>query len=129
MEQKIDMIIKRQEKPSNNMEPWTKSDKKSLKAMVKEGKSMKEIAGVLGRTPGAVGYQKTQMGLTTRKIKGSTEKKVKLKTKKGMIEVTASVAPETTMRDKAKDMASAARAIARVNGKRITMAMFFVEDL
>jgi IS30 family transposase len=123
------MIIKRQEKPSNNTAPWTKSDRKALKAMVKEGKSMKEIAVALGRTPGAVGYQKAQMGLTTKNVKAKTEKRVKFKTKKGVIEVKTSVSPETTMRDKSKDMASAARAIARVNGKRITMAMFFVEDL
>ena len=34
-----------------------------------------------------------------------------------------------TTRDQAKEMSRAARHIARVNGKRITMAMFFVEDL
>jgi hypothetical protein len=34
-----------------------------------------------------------------------------------------------TTRDKAKEMSAAARQIARANGKRITMAMFFVEDL
>ena len=34
-----------------------------------------------------------------------------------------------TTRDKAKEMSRAARHIARANGKRITMAMFFVEDL
>jgi hypothetical protein len=32
-------------------------------------------------------------------------------------------------RDKAKEMTGVARQIARANGKRITMAMFFVEDL
>lgn len=122
------MIIKKQDAPSNNAQKWTKSDRKTLKAMLKEGKSVKEIADALGRTPGAVGYQKTYMGLTA-KSKVKSEKKVKLKTKKGVIEVTASVDPEKSMRDKAREMASAARGIARVNGKRITMAMFFVEDL
>lgn len=34
-----------------------------------------------------------------------------------------------TTRDKAKEMSRAARQIARANGKRITMAMFFIEDL
>lgn len=32
-------------------------------------------------------------------------------------------------REKAKEMSRAARQIARANGKRITMAMFFIEDL
>jgi len=32
-------------------------------------------------------------------------------------------------RDNAKEMVRVARGIARGNGKRITMAMFFVEDL
>ena len=36
---------------------------------------------------------------------------------------------EMTPRDKAKEMTGVARQIARANGKRITMAMFFVEDL
>jgi hypothetical protein len=33
------------------------------------------------------------------------------------------------LRDSAKAMTKVARQIARENGKRITMAMFFVEDL
>ena len=37
--------------------------------------------------------------------------------------------PQTITREQAKDMTSAARQIARANGKRITMAMFFVEEM
>lgn len=89
---------------------------------------MKEIADVLGRTPAAVQYQKSAMGLVKK------DKKVKMKTKEGKkIEVNVSASAvskeEMTPRDKAKEMASVARGIARSNGKRITMAMFFVEDL
>ena len=36
---------------------------------------------------------------------------------------------DSKIKDKAKTMTKLARQIARVNGKRITMAMFFVEDL
>jgi hypothetical protein len=122
------MIIKR-ETPANNASVWTKSDRKQLKGMVKEGKTIKEIAEALGRTPAAVMYQKSTMGLSSSVKKKVKESKMKIKTKTGMIEVKAPVAPEMSERDKAKEMASFARGIARTNGKRITMAMFFVEDL
>ncbi len=122
------MIIKR-ETPANNASVWTKSDRKQLKGMVKAGKTIKEIAEALGRTPAAVMYQKSTMGLSSSVKKKVKENKVKIKTKTGTIEVKAPVAPEMSERDKAKEMASFARGIARTNGKRITMAMFFVEDL
>jgi IS30 family transposase len=122
------MIIKR-ETPANNASVWTKSDRKQLKGMVKEGKTIKEIAEALGRTPAAVMYQKSTMGLSSSVKKKVKESKMKIKTKTGTIEVKAPVAPEMSERDKAKEMASFARGIARTNGKRITMAMFFVEDL
>jgi IS30 family transposase len=124
------MIIKT-ETPANNASVWTKSDRKQLKGMVKEGKTIKEIAESLGRTPAAVMYQKSTMGLSSsvkKKVK-MKENSVKIKTKTGTIEVKAPVAPEMSERDKAKEMASFARGVARTNGKRITMAMFFVEDL
>lgn len=121
------MIISKKETPVNNASVWTKSDRKSLKSMVKDGKSIKEIADALGRTPAAVTYQKSTMGLSAasfvKKIK--KENKVKIKTKTGEISMGVSESP----RDKAKKMTSVARQIARANGKRITMAMFFVEDL
>ena len=37
--------------------------------------------------------------------------------------------PIVSPRDQAKEMARVARQVARSNGKRITMAMFFIEDL
>ncbi len=117
--------IKRNASLNNHNYEWSKSDRKTLKIMIKDGKTMKEIADVLGRTPAAVQYQKSAMGLV---------KKVKMKTKGGKkIEVSVSASAiskeEMATRDKAKEMASVARGIARNNGKRITMAMFFVEDL
>jgi len=119
--------IKRKASLNNHNYEWSKSDRKTLKIMIKEGKTMKEIADVLGRTPAAVQYQKSAMGLVKK------DKKVKMKTKEGKkIEVNVSASAlsdvEMTPRDKAKEMASVARGIARSNGKRITMAMFFVED-
>jgi hypothetical protein len=114
---------------SKNGSAWTKSDRKTLKTMTKEGKTIKDIAAELGRTPAAVIYQKSQMGLT--KVTKST-KVPKVKNKNGKIIIPATKTAENepvTPRDKAKEMTSAARQIARANGKRITMAMFFVEDL
>ena len=121
---------------SNNGSAWTKSDRKTLKTMVKEGKAIKDIAAELGRTPAAVIYQKSQMGLT-KVTKATKVPKVKNKSGKLVIPVakttpvakTKDQVPKVTTRDKAKEMTSAARQIARANGKRITMAMFFVEDL
>ena len=123
------MIIKRKkETPPNDSRLWSKGDRKTLKAMVKEGKTLKDIAEELGRTPAAVQYQKSAMGLVKK------DKKVRMKTKEGKkieVKVSAETISNTEMspRDKAKEMASVARGIARANGKRITMAMFFVEDL
>jgi hypothetical protein len=103
--------------------------------MTKEGKAIKEISDALGRTPASVVWQKSQMGLTktTKKIKAES-KSPKIKTSKGKevkipTGVTQVETPVTITREQAKDMSSAARQIARANGKRITMAMFFVEDL
>lgn len=127
------MIISKKS-PANNSAPWSKGDRKTLKSLVKEGKSTKEIADTLGRTPAAILYQKSEMGLTVSKVKGKVKvkaetPKIKLKNKEGKKIEVAPIDPEPTMRDNAKAMASAARQIARANGKRITMAMFFVEDL
>jgi hypothetical protein len=58
------------------------------------------------------------------KIKTSKGKEVKIPTGVSNVET-----PHSITREQAKDMSSAARQIARANGKRITMAMFFVEDL
>jgi len=115
----------------NNGSAWTKSDRKTLKTMVKEGKAIKDIAAELGRTTAAVIYQKSQMGLT--KVTKSTKvvKTAKIQTKEGKLvaEVETPKIESVSTRDRAKEMTRAARQIARANGKRITMAMFFVEDL
>lgn len=114
--------------PSRNMARWTKQDRKSLKVMTKEGKTINDIASALGRTPASVIYQRSQMGL----VKPKKVKTPKVKTASGKdvkIPNATVEAPQVTTRDKAKEMTSAARQIARANGKRITMAMFFVEDL
>jgi hypothetical protein len=125
------MIIKKKETPANDSSAWTKEDRKTLKSMYKGGKSIKEIAEALGRTPAAVQYQKSSMGLSEKRVK--KDKSVKMKTKEGKsVEVKVAEAmsnPVASPRDKAKEMTSVARQIARANGKRITMAMFFVEDL
>jgi hypothetical protein len=127
------MEIKK-ETPSRNMSKWTKQDRKTIKTMTKEGKAIKEISDALGRTPAAVVWQKSQMGLTKTKSIKVKVKIPKIKTSKGKevkipTGVTQVETPVTITREQAKDMSSAARQIARANGKRITMAMFFVEDL
>lgn len=104
---------------TENKRAWTKKEIRILKSMSKKGKTNKEISEVLGRTPGAVGFRKSQM-------------KIKMKAKKERVSqgvVNGTPVPVVTTRNQAKSMARAARHIARANGKRITMAMFFVEDL
>lgn len=133
---KNNMVIKK-ETPSRNMERWTKQDRKTLKSMTKEGKAIEEIAETLGRTQAAVIYQRGQMGLTKSKAMSLTEAlnlvSKKVKTPKGVKvpkrEKEKEIPAEMSTRDQAKVMSAAARQIARANGKRITMAMFFVEDL
>ena len=118
------MIIKKKESPVNSDKGWTKGDRKILKSMVKSGKSLKEIAEALGRSVGSVGYQKSYMGLVVKRVKTKGGNSVSVK------EVKIPTGSESvTQRDNAKEMARVARGIARENGKRITMAMFFVEDL
>jgi len=121
------MIIKK-EVPINNALVWSNIDRKRLKYMVNEGRKIKEIAEVLGRTPGAVMYQKSNMGLRFPISKGDDMKGVRVRKSTGK---TGKVSDASVMsnRDRAKEMANFARGIARTNGKRITMAMFFVEDL
>ena len=101
---------------------WTKKDRKMLKDMVKEGKSNTQIAEVLGRTAGAIGFQKSVMG-----VKAPVERKEARPILEASREEVRPIGVST--RDQAKEMARAARQIARANGKRITMAMFFVEDI
>jgi len=98
-----------------NRRAWTKKEIRILKNMSKNGRTNKEISEVLERTPGAIGFRKSQMQIKKERVSP------------GVVKV--SPVPVVTTRDQAKSMARAARQIARANGKRITMAMFFVEDL
>lgn len=101
---------------------WTKRDRKMLKELAKEGKSNSQIAEALGRTVGAISFQKSVMG-----IKAPVDRKEARPILEDSREEVRPTSAST--RDHAKEMAKAARQIARANGKRITMAMFFVEDI
>ena len=64
------------------------------------------------------------------KMKGYTTKT--LETIPSIVSATKDVLAESTetkIKDTSKKMTKLARQIARANGKRITMALFFVEDL
>ena len=127
---------------------WAKSDFATLKRLIKEGKNSAEIAMEMGRTYYSITKKKHVLGLTAPKVskirtatgtipKASPSKtktsdvveavKAKAKAKAKGYEVADT--PDSKVKDKAKTMTKLARQIARVNGKRITMAMFFVEDL
>jgi hypothetical protein len=101
---------------------------------------------MLGRTYNAVASRRKRLantshdGIITKVKKDDATKTSKLvkdlvkvsnKSKKITIPASNVVGTETakTPRDNAKDLTKVARGIARKNGKRITMAMFFVEDL
>ena len=95
---------------------WTKKDLKELKSLVRDGKSNTEIGSILGRTPAAVAYRKFA-------VKSDVDvKKVKVKVKEKVKE-------SVDVKDSAKEMTRLVRQIARANGQRITMAMFFVENI
>lgn len=113
--------------PVNTKRSWTKEEKATLKVLTKSGKSIDEMANALGRTRDSVAYQKNVLGyrspghsVTTKKTKSVIAKRTK-----GSVSRSSRKA---TTKDGAREMAGAARSIARANGKRITMAMFFVED-
>ena len=91
---------------------WSEADIKKLKRMTREGLEVSQISRELGRTPGAITFKKSQIGIKTRVKKTPRV-----------------IVPKTSVKDGAKVMAKVARHIARANGKRITMAMFFVENL
>lgn len=90
---------------------WSEADIRVLLRMTEEGASATEIGDALGRTRASV--------LT---------KRSHLRERKTEAEETKTSEP-VNVRDNAKTLASVARQIARSHGKRITMAMFFVEDL
>lgn len=102
---------------------WDADSINMLRELVSKGVPTKKIAKVMGRTPDSITYQKGVQGL-------STVSRVNTPKRGTSIELVAPVKESnSSTRDRARDMARAAREIARSNGKRITMAMFFVEDL
>jgi capsular polysaccharide biosynthesis protein len=142
------MIVKVKNKVSESKlnNRWAKSDFATLKRLIKEGKNSAEIAIEMGRTYYSITKKRHILGLTAPKISkirtaSSKNPKVSASKKKtsDVVEAVKASAKEkgyevadtsdSKIKDKAKTMTKLARQIARVNGKRITMAMFFVEDL
>ena len=134
---------------------WTEKEFATLKKLHEKGMGTQEIADAMGRTFYSVSKKISILGLAKKyakriselgldpSVKGNTPnvidklkeiaKKSGHKIVSGIPEITevTSETPvvETKIRDTSKKMTKLARQIARANGKRITMAMFFVEDL
>lgn len=134
---------------------WTPQEDAKMTKLFNDGVPVAKIAIILGRTYNSVASRRKRMSGYTLPItsyapgevvgakgkkKVETAKSSKLvkdlvksanKAKKITIPASNVVNVETakTPRDNAKDLTKVARTIARKNGKRITMAMFFVEDL
>lgn len=128
---------------------WTPQEDAKMTKLFNDGVPVAKIAIMLGRTYNSVASRRKRLGnsptenktiVTKTKKKVETPKSSKLvkdlvkaanKAKKITIPASNVVNVETakTPRDNAKDLTKVARTIARKNGKRITMAMFFVEDL
>ena len=118
--------------PLNTSRSWTREELNILEVMTNDRRSNSEISVILNRTPAAVAFKKSVMGYKSNKKRIPIPVDVpKIKSNKKVIqvEVESSKISSVATRDRAKEMAKAARQIARANGKRITMAMFFVEDL
>lgn len=126
--------------PLNTSRSWTREDLNILEVMTNDRRSNADISVILNRTPAAVAFKKSVMGYTSNKKRIPIPVDApKIKSKKKIIQVSPPVPSpvpldltkisSVTTRDQAKKMSKAARQIARANGKRITMAMFFVEDL
>lgn len=121
----LDLIKKAKEKNetpfiNKSRTEWTKEKLATLKRLG-DDKVLHKAPAFLGCTENAARI----------KYKRVFKKTSEVKSVKPVAEVTKpSVNPgSSATREQAKDMAKAAREIARANGKRITMAMFFVEDL
>jgi len=100
---------------------WTREELRILRNLVKKGESAKHISKVLQRNIKDV---REKMGeIKIKKVVTKEGKEVDIS------ENVQEVIKVSTTREKAKKMARAARQIARANGKKITMAMFFIEDL
>ena len=122
--------------PLNTSRSWTREDLNILEVMTNDRRSNADISVILNRTPAAVAFKKSVMGYTSNKKRIPIPVDApKIKSKKKIIQVSPPAPLDlpkissVTTRDQAKKMSKAARQIARANGKRITMAMFFVEDL
>jgi hypothetical protein len=120
---------------------WSPTEISVLKQMSDMGMNSQEISKILGRTQTAVAYQKSAYGIRQNKSVNftglGTYDKDSVEVKESPVEVKES--PRRTkeisgelknpMRNPSKEITRIARQIARENGKRITMAMFFIEDL
>lgn len=110
--------MKTQGSKKEEIKKMSKSDRKKLEVMIGEGRTRKEISQALGKS-----VKEILPVMKSVVVKNSNGVKVPL-TKAASKNI-----PVMGTRDQAKEMARAARQIARSNGKRITMAMFFIEDL
>ena len=131
---------------------WSPREDAKMKKLFNDGVPVSDIAIMLGRTYHAVASRRKRLSsystenkgieanviTKTKKVETPKSSKlvrdlVKVANKEKKISIPASnvVNVETSKapRDNAKDLTKVARTIARKNGKRITMAMFFVEDL
>jgi hypothetical protein len=142
----------------NSTNRWTDKEFATLRKLHGKGMGTQEIADAMGRSFYSVSKKVSILGLGKKYAKKVSElgldpspsvkckptpnvmeklkeiaKKSGHKVVSGIPEITevTSETPvvETKIRDTSKKMTKLARQIARANGKRITMAMFFVEDL
>lgn len=116
-------------KRTNHNREWTRGDIALLKMLLSQKKTTKQIAQIMKRTEASIHNRKYQEGI---KLHGETPQKPKSSSPtvtEPEVMTTTSSSSSSELRDSAKAMTKVARQIARENGKRITMAMFFVEDL
>lgn len=141
----------------NTTNRWTDKEFGTLRKLYGKGMSNQEIADAMGRSFYSISKKVSILGLSKKYAKRVPEldlhtspsvksknpnvmEKLKEIAKKsghkivsGIPEITemssGNPAVETKIKDTSKKMAKLARQIARANGKRITMALFFVEDL
>lgn len=127
----IDLIKKSKE---NNKNPfkisrteWTKENLATLKRLG-DDKILHKAPSILGCTENAARIKYRRF---FKKSSVSVPKSVGVVPgfNPATMETNKSVNPSNVTREHAKDITRSAREIARANGKRITMAMFFVEDL
>lgn len=116
-------------KLSSHKAKWAPQEISALRSMSEMGMSAKEIGHLLGRTPNAVAFQKSVHGIVQNKEAKFTGLRTMIEPSTGAVETTPAPEAKNPMRNPAKEITRIARQIARENGKRITMAMFFVEDL